>query len=253
MGQSHKMSVHGVRQLRKLIINYNTTAGGSAGLREYMSQQLHSFAEANPDIDIIARPIYFKGTATVTASWLNGRRETLPLANLDASEISTKIRKLRNRVGTDERDLKFVSPKSKFPSIQGKWTNEFNLKNDLSAPDLMINGKHNTPPPNPLDFNISLITEGLPHPVTKKDWEEVGQDSMKHLAKFQVEREARRKARLAEMEWAKKNPELAVEKQKKQMIEMKASIAKKAAAEEAEKKKMKAPSSAAVAAPKGKK
>jgi hypothetical protein len=244
------MSINGVRQLRKLVINYNTTAGGSAGLRDYMSQHLYSFAAANPDIDIIAKPIYLRGTATVTASWMNGRRETLPLANLDATEISQKLRKLRNRTGVDERERRFVTQRSKFPSVQGKWTESMNMKNDLTKPDLVINGKPNTLPPNPLDMEITLLTEGLPDPKTKKDWVEMGEDNMKHLAQHKVQREARKKAEAAEAEWAKKNPELAVEKEKKMLIEMKANAAKQAAAEEAEKKKLKP---AAAAAPKGKK
>lgn len=247
------MSIKGVRQLRKLVINYNTTAGGSAGLREYMSEHLFSFAESNPDVSIIARPIYLRGTATVTASWMNGRRETLPLANLDASEISSKIRRLRNRTGVDERERRFVSPRSRFPSIQGRWTSDLNMKNDLTHPDLVVNGKHNTPPPNPLDFSINLITEGLPHPHTKKDWAEVAEDSKGKLAKHQLQLAARKKAEAEETAWAKKNPEQAVEKRKKQMAELKANVAKQAAAEEAEKKKVKPAAVAAPAATKGKK
>ena len=245
------MSIHGVRQLRKLVIDYNTTAGGSAGLREYMSQHLYNFAAANPDVDIIARPIYFRGIATVTASWLNGRRETIPLANLDASEVATKIRKLRNRAGEDERDRKFVSPRSKFPSVQGPWTPEFNLKNDLSKPDLVVNGKYNTPPANPLDFQIELITEGLPHPVTKQDWDQVAEESKPKLAKHLEEREAKKKAAVIEAEWAKKNPQLAAEKRKKLLAERKAEIAKQVA--EAEKKQAAVKKGPAIAAAPAKK
>jgi len=245
------MSVQGVRQLRRLVISYNATAGGSAGLRDYMSHHIYGFAAANPQVDIIARPIYLRGTATVTASWLNGRRETLPLANLNATEVMTKLERLRDRTGADERDLRFVSPKSKHPSIQGRWSVDTNLtkKNDLTKPNLVINGKYNTPPPNPWDVKITLVTEGLPHPNTGKDWEEVAKDSVLLLAKHKAEKEARIKAEKVEAQWALKNPALAAEKRKKLMIEQKATVAKNTASEEAEKKKVKA----AVTAPKAKK
>jgi len=244
------MSVNGVRQLRKLVINYNTTAGGSAGLREYMSQNLFNFAKANPQIDILAKPIHLRGTANVTASWLNGRRETIPLANLDAREVSRKLRRLRDRAGGDERDRRFANPKSKCPSIQGKWQLDMNVTNDLTKPDLVINGKYNTPPRNPLDLEITLVSDGLPHPNTGKDWVELGEESMKHLAKHKVEKAARLKLEAEEIEWAKKNPELAIEKHKKLMIEHKSITSKQAAIDEAEKKKAKA---AAAAPAKGKK
>ena len=234
------MSINGVRQLRKLVISYNTTAGGSAGLRDYMARFLYRFAEANPAIDIIARPIHLRGVATVTASWLNGRRETVQLANLDATEVSTKLTKLRNRTGRDERDLRFASGRPQFPSVQGRWTVDMNVKNDTSKPFLTINGRPNKPPGDYRDSEITLLTEGMPDPVTGKSWEEVGADSLKHLAEHQVKKAARIKAGREEYDWAKKHPEQALEKQKKMMIEQKALAMKQAAADEAEKKKAKA-------------
>jgi len=244
------MSINGVKQLRKLVINYNITAAGSNGLREFMSRYLYPFAEANPDINIIAKPITFRGIANVTAQWLNGRRETIPLANLEARAVLRKINMLRNRVGRDERDLVFqTDPETRCKSVQGRWTVELNRVNDLSKPDLVINGVPNTPPKNPWDKPLELVSDGLPHPNTHKSWEEVGADSMKHLEKWKEQKAKERKAAAEHRELKKKDPKAAEEVEKKWIADEKVRFAKIVAKEEADKKAARAAAGVVKSAP----
>ena len=187
------MSIKGVKQLQKLLVSYSM-GGSSRGVREFMDTGLIAFAQQNPQIAIQARPVGFRVAPTIQATWINGYEETQPLANLGAKEVAGQLGALRSRVGRDQATRTLVGvPLSAHKSVQGNWSPTLFMKNDLERPGLLANGQL-TVEAAADEKGLWLISDGMPHPVTKESWEQMAESRTKqldeHLAKKAVEKKA---------------------------------------------------------------
>ena len=98
------MSLHGVRQLKELIVRYSDLDGSSRGVRDWMRTSLVTLASSNPELEIkteLKRAVH----PYLRASYRNGNTKTICIKNLPVEEIQTYALFLRNQIG---RRVSFV-------------------------------------------------------------------------------------------------------------------------------------------------
>lgn len=92
------MSLHGVRQLKELIVRYSDLDGSSRGVRDWMRTNLVTLASTNPELEIkteLKRAVH----PFLRASYKNGNTKTICIKNLPVEEIQTYALFLRNQIG----------------------------------------------------------------------------------------------------------------------------------------------------------
>lgn len=100
------MSLRGVRQLQKVIIQYSDIDGSSKGVREWMRKNLVQFAESSPQAEIVtirarnAHPI-------IRAHYVNGNKKQIGLKNLESNTVDEHAKFLRNQIGRRVRIISF--------------------------------------------------------------------------------------------------------------------------------------------------
>lgn len=120
------MAVNGVWQLERLTVNYCNWGGSSAGVRSFLAGGLVGFAEANPNLKIVARAVKGNKHPHAVAVYRNGTRQQMSLRNLEGREIDAVLRRLRDRTGRKMASLKrWHSPKLAVPSVQGEWRPDY--------------------------------------------------------------------------------------------------------------------------------
>ena len=92
------MSLHGVRQLKELVVRYSDLDGSSKGVRDWMRTNLVAMATDNPQLEIkteLKRAVhpYLRGM------YVNGNTKTICIKNLPVEEIETYAKFLRNQIG----------------------------------------------------------------------------------------------------------------------------------------------------------
>ena len=92
------MSLHGVRQLKELVVRYSDLDGSSKGVRDWMRTNLVAMATSNPELEIkteLKRAVhpYLRGM------YVNGNTKTICIKNLPVEEIETYAKFLRNQIG----------------------------------------------------------------------------------------------------------------------------------------------------------
>lgn len=108
-----------VQQLQRLSFSLSRDAPSSRGAREYVEQEVASFARRNPGVVIYvnARPCC---VPRVVAEYLNGavREESIHCKSVE--EITRLVQKLANQSGLDV--IRIRKPfHTDNPSIQGQW------------------------------------------------------------------------------------------------------------------------------------
>eukprot|EP00474_Spongospora_subterranea_P008614 CRZ09072.1 hypothetical protein [Spongospora subterranea] len=116
------MSVNGVRQLKRVILNYCHWGGSSMFMRDFLkSAKLIRFAEANSELEIIARKR--KGHPFLLGEYVNGTSHQICVKNQPDNIIISTLYQLRNRSGRLSSSVKYwQKPRTLHPSIQGRWT-----------------------------------------------------------------------------------------------------------------------------------
>ena len=92
------MSLHGVRQLRELIVRYSDLDGSSKGVREWMRTSLLPLAVGNPELEIkteLKRSVH----PFLRGSYRNGNSKTICIRNLPVEDIQKYALFLRNQIG----------------------------------------------------------------------------------------------------------------------------------------------------------
>lgn len=117
------MSVDGVWQCRRLVIQYCRNGGSSFGVRELPTSQLFvDFAKRNPHLKIDFRPRNGRHP-TVTGSYINDTEHVHDLRKLTVTQILDKLEMLRNQSGRHvPRFKKWQRVRSDTPSFQGYWS-----------------------------------------------------------------------------------------------------------------------------------
>lgn len=92
------MSLHGVRQLKELIVRYSDLDGSSKGVRGWMRTSLVPLALGNPEVEIKtelkrSHHPFLRGT------YKNGNSKTICIRNLPEEEIQKYALFLRNQIG----------------------------------------------------------------------------------------------------------------------------------------------------------
>eukprot|EP01038_Epipyxis_sp_PR26KG_P008160 gene8160-11044_t len=123
------MSLHGVRQLKQLLIRYSDYDGSSKGILEWMRINLVSFAQANPNCMVQTerkRNVH----PFLRGVYVNGNSKTICVKNLSAEEIHDYVLHLRNQIGRKMNSTGYKKPVlSKRTSIQGEWSEKMSLIN----------------------------------------------------------------------------------------------------------------------------
>ena len=113
------MTSRGVWQLRKLTIHYCDKAGSSRGVRDYLGKMLVPFAQANPQLEVVARHRPSKHPFVQGEYVTEGEQKQLSLKNLSALQVATQVQSLRDSRPVNLR--KWAKPFRSSPSVQGPW------------------------------------------------------------------------------------------------------------------------------------
>ena len=92
------MSLHGVRQLKELVVRYSDLDGSSKGIRDWMRTNLVAMASNNPELQIkteLKRAVH----PFLRGMYLNGNTKTICIKNLPVEEIEVYAKFLRNQIG----------------------------------------------------------------------------------------------------------------------------------------------------------
>ena len=92
------MSLHGVRQLKELVVRYSDLDGSSKGIRAWMRTNLVPMAVSNPELQIkteLKRAVH----PFLRGMYLNGNTKTICIKNLPVEDIETYAKFLRNQIG----------------------------------------------------------------------------------------------------------------------------------------------------------
>jgi large subunit ribosomal protein L43 len=123
------MSLRGVRQLKELLIRYSDYDGSSKGIRQWMQENLVTFAKANPLLSIVTE--IKRGPNNhpfVRGNYQNTNSKTICVKNLDQEDITDHVYLLRNQIGRRMNSDGYKKPVvSRHPSIQGEWHERMDL------------------------------------------------------------------------------------------------------------------------------
>lgn len=92
------MSIAGVPQLQRLIIQSSTVGGSSAGTREFIKTMLPQLQQTNPHVSVKLEYVSNRHPV-VRAKYLNGYKQQLSLRNADAQETYSLIKALTEKTG----------------------------------------------------------------------------------------------------------------------------------------------------------
>lgn len=127
------MSLRGVRQCKKILIQYSDYDGSSRGIRSWMSSRLVDFAKTNPLLEVETQ-IKRNRHPFLRGYYANGNIKTIGIKNQDEDNIESFVFDLRAQIGRKTSSSGYFKPVlSGTPSIQGEWTedlvvNDFDLE-----------------------------------------------------------------------------------------------------------------------------
>ncbi|KAK3606070.1 hypothetical protein CHS0354_006419 [Potamilus streckersoni] len=106
-------------QLQRVTIEFCKSNGSSRGTRDFIENYLLDFAKSNPGIVMYLRPRRHKHPH-LRAEYLNGYKESIPVANMSKDEVAQWLGILRGRTGV--QIVRLRKPwHTDNPSIQGIW------------------------------------------------------------------------------------------------------------------------------------
>ncbi|KAJ8599068.1 hypothetical protein CTAYLR_007620 [Chrysophaeum taylorii] len=110
---------YGRFQLKELVVRYCGWGGSSRGARAFIGENLITFAEENPQIQVSARQANNKHPILI-GRYINGIEKVVDAKNESSDSILELATRLRNQSGRKVRryDRPVVTEN---PSIQGYW------------------------------------------------------------------------------------------------------------------------------------
>ena len=120
------MSVRGVAQLRQLLIRYSDIDGSSAGVRQFLSSNLRSFAESYPNLTIKTE-IKRNSHPIVQGEYITGNDRVICVKNQSPESIVEVIHSIRTTSGRPVKRLK-KPVITETPTIQGFWNPDMEYK-----------------------------------------------------------------------------------------------------------------------------
>ncbi|XP_075989310.1 mitochondrial ribosomal protein L43 [Anticarsia gemmatalis] len=124
-----------VGQLQRIVLKFCKSNGSSRGMRDFIEQDLVSFAEQNPGVVVYLKPRRHRGPVVV-GEYLNGDRVWMSMHNKTQAEITKWIEVLRTQQGDVSATRLRKYQYTDHPSIQGPWT-PFTFKNpELNTAEL---------------------------------------------------------------------------------------------------------------------
>ena len=135
-----RMSINGVPQLKEIIIQYGRRAATSSGIRDYFKTGLVPYALKHPHITIITKPLAGNVQPHLWGHYVNGKKQKMPLKQMNPEEIEEMMERLRNQSGFHNGSTlkQWSNPRSKHKSIQDPWDADFNFNDRITAPQLDI-------------------------------------------------------------------------------------------------------------------
>ncbi|XP_031555732.1 39S ribosomal protein L43, mitochondrial-like [Actinia tenebrosa] len=109
-----------VCQLQRVTLNYCRAGGSSRGLRDFIDQNVVSFAKSNPQVAVYVRERNGKHPRIV-ANYLNGNSKIIDIKNMEIEDIRKWLERLRGESGVKIEKIRKPWHTDN-PSIQGTWT-----------------------------------------------------------------------------------------------------------------------------------
>ena len=120
------MSIRGVPQLRQLIIRYSDIDGSSAGVRQFLSSNLRTFAQEYPNITIKTE-IKRNSHPILQGEYISGNNRVICVKNQTTENITEVIHSIRTTTGRAIKQLR-KPVISETPTIQGFWNPDMEYK-----------------------------------------------------------------------------------------------------------------------------
>ncbi|KAJ1508635.1 39S ribosomal protein L51, mitochondrial [Coelomomyces lativittatus] len=108
-------------QIERLVFNYCETSGSSKGLIHFFKNDLVSFANSHPHIQIIVTPRPSKHPL-IKGQFLNGDKKSLCVKNMSPEEIHEHIRLLTEDSRGRSRKPRRGGVWSENPAVRGIWS-----------------------------------------------------------------------------------------------------------------------------------
>eukprot|EP00616_Rhizochromulina_sp_CCMP1243_P019371 CAMPEP_0118964122 /NCGR_PEP_ID=MMETSP1173-20130426/1869_1 /TAXON_ID=1034831 /ORGANISM="Rhizochromulina marina cf, Strain CCMP1243" /LENGTH=148 /DNA_ID=CAMNT_0006912545 /DNA_START=10 /DNA_END=453 /DNA_ORIENTATION=- len=113
------MSIRGVAQLKGLTLRYCDLGGSSRGARQFIRENLVSWAEKNPQTQV-ETAIKRNKHPQLIGEYVWGEPKIVTVKNMSPEEILANAQRLRNSSG--RKMTRLAEPvKSRTPSVQGVW------------------------------------------------------------------------------------------------------------------------------------
>ena len=127
-----RMSVRGVRQIKRLVFRYCQSDGSSEGMRQLLSTgRLVEWCRENPEVTVETK-IKSGRHPVLMASYLNSNERAVGVKNLSPKKIEGHMDILANSAGkktSGKNSYRLSTPvQSEHPSIQGEWTDDVQEK-----------------------------------------------------------------------------------------------------------------------------
>ena len=127
-----RMSVRGVRQIKRLVFRYCQNDGSSEGMRQLLSTgRLVEWCRENPEVTVETK-IKSGRHPVLMASYLNSNERAVGVKNLSPKKIEGHMDILANSAGkktSGKNSYRLSTPvQSEHPSIQGEWTDDVQEK-----------------------------------------------------------------------------------------------------------------------------
>jgi large subunit ribosomal protein L43 len=106
-------------QLQRVTLLFDKARNDSAGVREFIQEDLLNFASKYPGIVVYLQPKRNKAPYVV-AEFLNGREASVHISNFNRIEVNQWMNYLRTRSGEPIHELMHMW-RTESPSIQGIW------------------------------------------------------------------------------------------------------------------------------------
>uniref|UniRef100_A0A0D6RAN4 Large ribosomal subunit protein mL43 n=2 Tax=Araucariaceae TaxID=25664 RepID=A0A0D6RAN4_ARACU len=119
------MALHGVWQLKKLVVRWCDWGGSSRGIRDFIQSQLPTFKQQNPQLEVFT--VMKRGKHPhLRGYYRNKEVRFADCRNLDSEDILLQAIRLRNSLGTEVRKLK-NRHETKNRSVQGTWNTDVRI------------------------------------------------------------------------------------------------------------------------------
>ncbi|XP_041370660.1 39S ribosomal protein L43, mitochondrial-like [Gigantopelta aegis] len=148
-----------VCQLQRITVKFCKSSGASRGTRDFIENHLLDFTKTNPGVVVYLKPRRNR-SPQLFAEYLNGRTESMNIANFTKDEIFQWVEHFRTRSGTEI--MRFRKEwHTDTPSIQGVWTPFTNKDTALNVTELPNEQSSQMIPPKSASDQILEIAKQI--------------------------------------------------------------------------------------------